>query len=254
MKKNNVPLVTVVIPSYNHEKYIEKAIYSVLAQTYKNIELIVIDDGSKDSSPQLITELANEHGFKFIARENHGLMNTLNEALGLATGEFFCSFSSDDIMAEDYIEKQLNYLQKNRDVALICATLSMIDGTGEAIKDNHSPLEVGKYGFDDVALRGKNLPAPAMIFRIEKLREIGGFNPKIQLEDVYIQLKLTNAGYLIGNNPEATIYYRMHGKNNVLRESWMTDQMFLTINEFKDHPKFRKIRKVWYLRLFKKYA
>lgn len=104
--------VTVVIPSYNHAAYVEKAIRSVLAQSYPDCELIVIDDGSTDDSPKRIAELhARENGrFTFISRTNRGLIHTLQEGLDLATGEFFCELASDDYLPHDSVQCRLDGL------------------------------------------------------------------------------------------------------------------------------------------------
>lgn len=90
------PLVTVIIPSYNHERYISQSIESVVFQSYKNIEIIVIDDGSKDQSVTLINGLADKYGFIVIARENRGVAKTLNEGIGLARGKYMSFLASDD--------------------------------------------------------------------------------------------------------------------------------------------------------------
>jgi alpha-1,3-rhamnosyltransferase len=248
------PLVSIVIPSYNHAKYIRQAIESVLNQTYLNIELIVIDDGSKDHSVEIIQELADAHGFTFIAQENKSLPVTLNIALQMAKGELFCEFSSDDFLSTDYIEKQVLFMQDNLDVALVAATLTVVDGSGKIEDNKCSNLSPRKYTFDDVVFNGMNVPAPGMVFRKKVLEEVGGFSPEIQLEDLQIQLKITHAGHLITINPEAKVFYRLHGENNVLRKNWMADQMLATINEYQDHEDFNKIRKFWYLRVFKIYA
>ena len=247
-------LVTIIIPSYNHEKYIAKAITSVLEQTYKNIELIVIDDGSKDNSVQVIQALADKHKFTFIAQENQSLPVTLNRALEIARGELFCEFSSDDFLSETYIELQVHFMHQNPDIALVAASLTIVDAEDRAQPKKHTAAIPQKFNFEDVIFKGKNVPAPGMVFRKDILQEVGGFSPDIQLEDLQIQLKLTNAGHLITFNPDAEVFYRLHGENNVLRESWMADQMLATINEYQDHKDFKKIRKFWYLKLFKKYA
>ena len=93
MNQDNMPLVTAVIPVYNHEKYVVESIRSILNQTYQNIELIVINDGSKDRSHQMILPLVEECRqrfvrFEYINRENIGLTATLNQALAWATGDY----------------------------------------------------------------------------------------------------------------------------------------------------------------------
>lgn len=91
------PLVSVVIPVYNHAAYVDQAIESVLAQTYPNIELIVIDDGSKDASPQVLEKYAGRDRFTVIInQQNRGQSAVYNQALSLAKGEFVCMLPSDD--------------------------------------------------------------------------------------------------------------------------------------------------------------
>ncbi len=84
MNQQNPPLVSVLIGSYNHERYIEESINSVLGQTYTNIELLVIDDGSSDGSDTLLSLLSKQQGFFYERQENAGLTATLNRALSRA--------------------------------------------------------------------------------------------------------------------------------------------------------------------------
>ncbi len=113
IEENNLPLVSVVVPCYNHEKYVKETIESIINQTYKNIELIVIDDGSKDNSVQVIQEMADKHGFTFVHRPNKGLSATLNEGIRLSKGKYFCAIASDDILMLEKIEKQVTFMEAN---------------------------------------------------------------------------------------------------------------------------------------------
>lgn len=104
-------LISVLIPSYNHKNYVIQAIESVLDQTWPQIDLIVIDDGSKDGSAEAIFQLLDTRGgFRFVARENRGLLKTLNEGLALARGEFFCELASDDYLLPDSLEMRARFL------------------------------------------------------------------------------------------------------------------------------------------------
>jgi len=104
------PLVSVIIPSYNHARFIREAINSVANQTYKNIELIIIDDGSKDDSVSIIKEAIKKIGSlktSFFVQENCGAHNTINRGLKMAQGEYIAILNSDDIYYPDRIEKLL---------------------------------------------------------------------------------------------------------------------------------------------------
>jgi hypothetical protein len=100
-------LVTVVVPCRNHVTYVEAALRSVFLQTYRQVEMIVIDDGSDDGSADAIRRCLDESPFphRFVARERRGAPETVNEAVGLATGAFICLLNSDDFMHEDRLRR-----------------------------------------------------------------------------------------------------------------------------------------------------
>ena len=109
-------LVTVVVPCYNHEKYVRQTILSVLQQSHREIDLIFIDDGSRDSSPEIIAELQRQYGgFRYIARENRGLLSTLQEGLLLGKGDLFCEIASDDYFPPDSLHKRVEFLKNHQD-------------------------------------------------------------------------------------------------------------------------------------------
>jgi glycosyltransferase involved in cell wall biosynthesis len=109
------PKVSVIMPCYNAELYIEKAILSITNQTYKNLEIICLDDGSTDSTLKILNKLAKADSRLVIVENpsNLKLIKTLNLGLQLSTGEFIARMDSDDFSVNDRIEKQLNYLVKN---------------------------------------------------------------------------------------------------------------------------------------------
>ena len=104
-------IVSVIMPSYNHADYIEKAIRSVFEQTYTKIELIVIDDGSTDNSKEILKELAQRYEFKLIFQQNSGVCKTLNRAIrDFATGDYIALLASDDHWHSRKIELQMELL------------------------------------------------------------------------------------------------------------------------------------------------
>ncbi|MDR2407780.1 MAG: glycosyltransferase family 2 protein, partial [Bacteroidales bacterium] len=120
---DQLPLVSVIIPAYNHEKYVQETITSIIEQTYKNIELIIINDGSKDATWQRILEMqdvckARFTRVDFSTQENSGTCITLNRLIEKTHGEYVYLIASDDKAAPEAIEKEYAFLSKNPDYAL----------------------------------------------------------------------------------------------------------------------------------------
>ena len=108
-------LISVMIPAYNHERYIEECVRSIIAQTYQNIELLVIDDGSKDKTFETLQSLKSECEKRFVrvvmeTQENQGTRLTLNKLVDIANGKFICAPASDDRLKSVSIEKLHKFL------------------------------------------------------------------------------------------------------------------------------------------------
>ena len=112
--------VSIIIISYNHEQFIEKAIESVLFQTYKDIELIIVDNNSSDNTREILNQYKDVYNIKVIYLENNtGITGGINEGLKYVSGEFVSFFASDDIMVSNRIELQVNALRKEPE-AIAC--------------------------------------------------------------------------------------------------------------------------------------
>lgn len=122
-KFNNAPLVSVIIPVYNTEKYVDVAVRSIMNQTYKNLEIIITDDCSTDRSFEILEKLAEEDSrIKLFKNEtNLKIVKTLNKMIQQATGKYIARMDADDISLPERIEKQVYFLEKNPDYAL-CGT------------------------------------------------------------------------------------------------------------------------------------
>jgi glycosyltransferase involved in cell wall biosynthesis len=130
------PLVSVCLPVYNGEKFIAEAIESVLAQSYTNFELIVLDDGSSDRSAEIIQSYADKDDrIKFETNvKNLGLFGNYNECIRRSKGEFIKLFAQDDLFHPDAFEKMANVLQNNPDVALVTTAREWVDDKGEPVE------------------------------------------------------------------------------------------------------------------------
>jgi alpha-1,3-rhamnosyltransferase len=239
------PLVTVIIASYNHAPYIEKCILSVVTQTYQNIELLVIDDGSKDDSVERIERLQRQYRFDLRVQQNRGLTHTLNEAIARANGTLIAPFGSDDIMVSERIAKQVVYMQGKPEVGICAGNIELIDSNGQLFPESRQRRNIAfrRLDFDDVFMERKPYPpAPTLLFRKEALECVGGFDPDIRLEDLLIELKVTHAGYYIDCLEEVFAQYRKHDNNSSKNTSFMVDSILRTYALFQDHPQYEFVR------------
>jgi glycosyltransferase involved in cell wall biosynthesis len=122
------PLVSILIPSYNAEKWLKETLQSAMAQTWKNIEVIVVDDGSKDNSYQVAKSFESKH-LKVIRQENQGASAARNRAYHEARGDFIQYLDADDLLSPNKIETQVRLLQDNApDMLAVSATMHFFDG------------------------------------------------------------------------------------------------------------------------------
>ncbi|MFC5696834.1 glycosyltransferase family 2 protein [Pseudomonas sp. GCM10022186] len=235
------PLVSVIIASYNHAPYIEASILSVLQQSYPNIELLVVDDGSRDDSVARIEALQKVHGFDFRAQANKGLSRTLNETIERARGSLIAPFGSDDIMLPERIARQVAYMEGKPEVGICAGDIQTIDGDGKPSGDPRG-LPLRRLDFEDVFLdRKPGAPAPTLLFRREALERVGGFEPDVRLEDLMIELKITRAGYFIDILGEPLALYRVHESNTYKNYRFMVDNVLKTYARFSDHPAYPEV-------------
>ncbi|MBQ2870520.1 glycosyltransferase family 2 protein [bacterium] len=119
--------VSIIIPCYNQELYVEEAIESALNQTYGNIEIVCINDGSTDNSSSVISEITSEHkSIVFIDnKENKGVIASRNEAIKLASGEYILPLDADDKIEPTYVEKAVKILEENSDIGFVYCKANM---------------------------------------------------------------------------------------------------------------------------------
>lgn len=242
MKNDYKPLVTVVIPCYNHEGHVGACITSVIEQTYDNIELIIIDDGSKDGSVAQIEALSalclqRFSNFKFITRENRGLCNTLNEALDIAEGHYFCAIASDDALLPSKINTQVAYLESNPKCGAVFGGIRIVSEDGAFIRDRHTTK--GKFEFSDILLVKHSFATPSQLIRMEALRAAGPYDPAIYIEDWYMWLKIAMNGYTLDDLGGIVSMYRRHGSNMSSNLTKMAVARRAVLNMYKDHPLYR---------------
>ena len=247
------PVVSVLLASYNHEKYVETAVRSVMEQKGVPFELIVLDDGSKDSSPEILEKLSAELKFRYIHRENKGVIATLNEMLELARGKYFCTFSSDDIMPPDRLKKQSDYMQSHPNAVACFGQVKPMseDGVVEDHVDEVYMQAVPEIHFEEIFLGEKALHGCAEMFVTEKVRQLGGYDTRFFFEDYPLYLKVL---YEFGPQPVSAdivcCYYREHGDNMHSNHSRMYNEFLRIIELYKEHRLYQQALKNWKAKWF----
>lgn len=237
-------LVTVWIPAYNHEKYIQETINSVINQTYKNIELIIINDGSPDKTDEKIMELYDKckerfERFEYISRENRGLVNTINELNQLAKGYYITGLASDDFYAPTKIEKQVEALEKNSEYAMCYSNMIGVDKDSNIILNKYKNKYVKSgYIFEDILFRNF-ITAPTVIIKKSILDEVGEYEIKYKIEDHPMWLKISKK-YKILYLDEDLVYYRDHDSNMSKNSEFMVEEMEKILNDYSDEPIYKK--------------
>lgn len=237
------PLISVIIPSYNHEKYVQETIRSVIDQTYQNIELIMIDDGSKDATFQKIEEMKTECEKRFVRfvyqkQENQGTCTTLNRLISLAKGEYVAWIASDDRYTPNALSDLIEVLEDNPDVALAVGKNLIMDSEGKQCywdKDRNivydqnlakwtnfsecltkltkTDFNSSEFGTYKKLLQSNHIPNGFLI-RKSILDKIGPFTKEAPLEDHWMMLQIAKYAKMKYID-KPTFYYRWHITNTV---------------------------------------
>ncbi len=234
----NLPLVTVVLVCWNHERFVRASILAAVRQTYPNIQLIVFDNNSSDSSRKIIEPLAEEYGFTFIHQPNVGLVKTLNCALEMARGKYFSAVATDDVWLLDKIERQVAFMEQEVGVDMVCGNIIMIDQDDQLVGIQASHRQKQEVTFKYLMAVGNAVQGPTVMVRTKALIDEGGYDETIRVEDYALALRFANLGRRIVHTGEVYTLYRRHGNN------WTSRPLFEELREighvYRETPEYRQ--------------
>jgi len=212
VSNSNMPLVSVLMPCYNAEDFVEEAIISMLEQTYKNIEIIAINDCSSDNTGKILHNLAvKDQRIRVVENEvNLKLIDTLNKGIGLCQGEYIARMDSDDISLPRRIEKEVQFLENNKDYDIV-STQFYTFRTGSAKKYLYTnPTEFEQL--QAYLLFKSGICHPASMFRRRVFTELGLTFEKeyLHVEDYALWSKALYKTKLANINGEPLLLYRVH--------------------------------------------
>jgi len=217
-KGKNLPLVSVIIPAHNAGKFITETIESILRQTYKNLELMIVNDGSTDNTADVIKQfLKKDKRVCWISYQmNRGESAAANLGFFVAKGDYIARMDADDIAHPERIAKQIDFLEKNPDYIVVGTQAHIIDGEGEIIGEKVFPTTHDEiyqsYGVLHPMLHPSIMVRRSLLPRRNKL-----WAEKLEPNDDYYTLfELLHRGKF-ANLPEKLMYYRMHEHNKSLQ-------------------------------------
>ena len=221
------PLISVVMPAYNHQAFVAEAIRSVLTQTLQDIELIIVNDGSTDNTEKVILEFADSR-IRYFTQSNQGAHHALNRGISLAQGEYLAIINSDDVFITNRLEILLNTLQDSN-LDFVISDINLINEHSEIITDSsHWWLT----WYEDLKRKYQQTSSPAatlltgnyaisssnFFLRMNLAKKIGGFRPfrYILDYDYVFRAALINPqtfSFLIN---QKLLNYRLHSSNTIL--------------------------------------
>jgi teichuronic acid biosynthesis glycosyltransferase TuaG len=202
------PLVSVVVPTYNQAEYLRSAIDSVLTQDYPSVELIVVDDGSTDATPDVLRDYGD--AIILIRQPNRGAANALNEGIRAARGTYVCWLSSDDVFLPGKLRRQVDAFLDDPELAISFTGFVTIDAEGNDLRDRsdiqpvHPDLFVAVYWANPI--NGSTVMMPRAIFD-----QVGMFDESLRADvdgDMWLRVLVGRRAQHI---PGAYLKYRVHG-------------------------------------------
>lgn len=202
----NQPIVSIILPVYNAEAFVVSAINSILQQSYRNFELIIINDGSTDATDTLLQPLLVDQRIRYINRENKGLIATLNEGIALAQGDYIARMDADDISLPERLATQLRYLEQHPKVAVVGSAYQVIDEAGQPISIRKPPQS--HTGIAPLFWFGSPFAHPSVMINKRLLGAELYYDPNfLHAEDFELWIRLAKQ-HRLANLPTVLLNYR----------------------------------------------
>ena len=221
------PLVSVVMPAYNAEKYISEAIESILNQTFRDFEFIIIDDGSKDKTWEIIQDYAKNDNRVIPVKneENLKICKTLNKGILMSRGEYIVRMDSDDWSYPERIEKQVSYMTSHPDVVISGGNIEVCDEGLDVIHNREYPSD--DADIRKVFFRYNPFCHPSTIYKSDIAKEIGLYNPTLyDAEDYDIYFRFGNVGKLANIKD---VIHKLRTRSDSVSQSRTKSQEMITL-------------------------
>jgi glycosyltransferase involved in cell wall biosynthesis len=254
-----MPRVSVIIPTYNRAALLGEAVASVLAQTYKDYEIIIVDDGSTDNTREVASHFPPE--IKYVLQKNQGVSAARNKGIELSRGEYLCFLDSDDALVENALEKNISFLDSHPEIGFCYGQVYKMDEKGRLLKLRRlrgaSTTIIRESGeqIEQLLFRG-DIGILAALTRRSCFEKVGYFNTSLRVgEDIDMWLRIS-MNYKVGYIAEPVGKVRVHaanattqGKFDALEKSQI-DFVKRALENIKDIPNFKRIKRKAYFGLY----
>ena len=212
-------LVSVIMPAYNASNYIQEAINSVIAQTFTDWELIIVDDGSTDNTAMLVKEyLLKDSRIQYFYQENGKQGKARNFAISKSKGEYLAFLDADDLWLPEKLEIQLLEI-KDKNVDLLFADSYVFNN--DQIQDTSQNMNIPTSVYYDISslklfLKGNRIPILTVLVKRDKVLAVGGFSEALHIqniEDYHLWLKLLMTGCVLYSSDSIIAKYRVHNSS-----------------------------------------
>ena len=227
-------LISVIVPSYNAESFLDETLKSVLSQTYENWECIIVNDGSTDNTEEIAKKWCEKDSrFRYFYKENSGASDTRNRGIKDAKGEYIAFLDADDLYMPNFLEICLETLVK-KEVDLVAPKMIDFKNTPNLTKNkNRRDIQCsGKEGIE--LLFSVNGITVALLCKKSVLETVGGFTWYKKAEDLHCWMKIIFAGYKIYRIDKYYAYRRLHDNSWSSVDTYCTKEVFEIIYLFKD--------------------
>jgi len=225
-----VTTISVIIPTYNYDRFLREAIDSVLAQTYPALEIIVVDDGSTDDTPRILAEYGDR--IRVIRQENLGASAARNTGIAAARGEWVAFLDSDDLWRPRKLECDAARIAADPDLGMVHCGAEQFDNTGKTLFVFLGGLE-GWVAPDLLRLDREVIAAPGSGLTVRKTaaEEVGGYDPRLEASEDWDFCYRVACRYRAGFIPEVLARYRLHGSGRHLDIRKMENGMLMALEK-----------------------
>lgn len=231
------PKISVVISVRNQEKYLIKAVQSILNQSYTNFELLIVDDASKDNSGNILKSIKDPR-VKIITNSKHiGLTKSLNLAINKSTGEYIARMDADDISYPERLKTEMAFLEKHPEIALVGSWVELINEAGKRLSLKRLPCT--SLEIKNKLIKANQFYHPTLLIRKEVLLKYGLYDEKFEYSQDYELILRIASHCQVANIPESLLMYRVNSKGAISYEKVKQQAYFALLARLKALKDYR---------------